>query len=140
MWVVEDLAVNSLEVISSTNALQVVRQLPEGQLRTLVAVHEPPGSSTNGSGTDISTNSHVTGRKIFASERRDFVGEITRALPEEQPSGDKTFIGFTWWLSHDVEIRWVETESSSGETVSDLDKESKVSRTFDNRVDDNSPS
>jgi hypothetical protein len=58
----EDLAVNSLEVIASSQALHVVRQLPEAQLRSVFAVHEPPGSSTNGGGTDISTNSHVTGR------------------------------------------------------------------------------
>jgi hypothetical protein len=46
-------------------------------------------------------------------------------LPEEQPSRDETFISLTWWFSHDVQVRWVETESGSGETVSDLKENGK---------------
>lgn len=40
-------------------------------------------------------------------------------IPEEQPSRDQTLISLTGWFVHDVEIRWVETKGSSGQTVSD---------------------
>lgn len=97
--------------------------------------HEPPGSSTNSRGTDVSTNSHV---------------------PEEQPTWDQALISLSWWLwirrrkfilhhivvklspselkydsasagyneygsyfIHDVHVRGVEAKSSSWETVSD---------------------
>jgi len=119
MRISEDLAVNSLEVIASSNALKMVRQLPESKMWALVAVHKPPSGSTNGSGTDISTNSHVTEEKCGLLGLACRVMNVEN-LPEEQPSGDKTFIGFTWWFGHDVKIRWVEAQSGSWETVSNL--------------------
>lgn len=60
MRVMEDFAVDSLEIITTSKTLHVMRQLPECQLRSVVAVHEPPSGTSNGSGTDITTNSHVT--------------------------------------------------------------------------------
>lgn len=41
-------------------------------------------------------------------------------LPEEQPSGNQTFISLTWWFFHDVQIRRVEAEGSSWQTISYL--------------------
>lgn len=41
-------------------------------------------------------------------------------LPEEQPSRDETFISFTWWLLHNVQIWWIETQGSGWQTVSNL--------------------
>lgn len=60
MGIAEDLAVDALEVITASQTGQVMGQMPVGQLWTRFAVHEPPGGSTNGSGTDITTNSHIT--------------------------------------------------------------------------------
>lgn len=41
-------------------------------------------------------------------------------LPEEQPSRNKTFISFTWWFVHDVQIWWIETQSGGWKTISNL--------------------
>uniref|UniRef100_A0A2M3YY06 Uncharacterized protein n=1 Tax=Anopheles braziliensis TaxID=58242 RepID=A0A2M3YY06_9DIPT len=98
MRIAEDLAVDTGESFATAQAGQMVSQLPVRQLRALLRVHEPPGSTTDGSATDISTNSHVT---------------------EEQPSRDQTFISLTRGLGHDVQIRWVEAKGSSWQTVSD---------------------
>ena len=67
--VVEDLAVNTLELLATAQAGQMVSQLPVGQLRASLGEHEPPGGTSNGSATDISTNGHVTG-KVREQKRR----------------------------------------------------------------------
>jgi len=96
--VVEDGAINVLEVLIVADALHVMGELVVSQLWAFRRVQEPPGGSTNGSGADVHTDSHV---------------------PEEQPSGDETFISLTWGLLHDVKIWGIEAESGSGKTVSD---------------------
>ena len=40
-------------------------------------------------------------------------------VSEEQPTSDETFLRITWWLLHNVKVRWVEAESCCRETVSD---------------------
>lgn len=60
MGIVEDLAVQSLELVSAAQARQVMRELPVSHLRALRRVQEPPGGGTNGRSTDISSNGHVT--------------------------------------------------------------------------------
>jgi hypothetical protein len=67
-------------------------------MRSSRADHVPPSGSTNGAGTDVSTDGHVT---------------------EEQPTSNETLRGATGWFVHDVQIRGVETQSSSWQTISD---------------------
>jgi len=40
--------------------------------------------------------------------------------PEEQPSGNETFIGLPGGLLHDIQIRGVEAKSGGWETISNL--------------------
>ena len=86
-----------LERLVIRGALQVMAQLVVGKMRSNRANHVPPRGSTNGAGTDISTDSHVT---------------------EEEPTSDETLGGTTGWFVHDVQIRRIETQSSSWETIS----------------------
>uniref|UniRef100_A0A182WLP1 Uncharacterized protein n=1 Tax=Anopheles minimus TaxID=112268 RepID=A0A182WLP1_9DIPT len=50
--------------ITTTQAGQMVSQLPVRQLRASLGEHEPPGSTTNSSATDISTNGHVDPQQL----------------------------------------------------------------------------
>ena len=76
----------------------MVAQLVIRQLRSSGADKVPPGRSTDGSGTDVGSDGHVT---------------------EEQPSGDETLRGATGWFVHDVKIGRVEAESGGRKTISD---------------------
>lgn len=53
MRVVENVAVNSAEVLRVADALKVVRQLVEGEMRSIGGDHVPPGSGTNGGSADV---------------------------------------------------------------------------------------
>ena len=73
-------------------------QLIKCHLGSLVIEHEPPGGSTHCSYAHINTNGQVT---------------------EEQPAtNERVFVG-TGQLLHDIDIRRVETKSSSREAICD---------------------
>uniref|UniRef100_A0AAG5DA10 Uncharacterized protein n=1 Tax=Anopheles atroparvus TaxID=41427 RepID=A0AAG5DA10_ANOAO len=110
----------------------MVSELPVRQLRASLGEHEPPGSTTNSSATDVSTDGHVTEErkreKYMAHKRWTNLSSTQHNLPEEQPSRDQTFISLTRRLGHDVQIRWVEAESGSWQTVSDLIEDREIER------------
>lgn len=60
MWIVENFAVNTTELVAAANASQVMCQLPVGHLWTIFRVQEPPWGSSDSSSADITTNGHVT--------------------------------------------------------------------------------
>ena len=92
----------------------MVRELVEVHVRTRRAVHEPPDGGTDGTGSDVSSDSHVA---------------------EEEPSGDEAFIGAPRGLVHDVQIGRVEAESGGRQTVSnqvdpqELDRDQSLGKT-----------
>lgn len=53
MRVVENVAVNSAKVLRVTDALQMVRKLVEGEVRTIRGNHVPPRGGTNSGSTDV---------------------------------------------------------------------------------------
>jgi len=68
------------------------------ELRSLLIVSEPPGSSTDSRSSDVSSDGHIT---------------------EKQPRADEGLSGVTWWLVHDLEIWGVESEGGGGQTICD---------------------
>lgn len=73
-------------------------QLKECHLWAITVVHEPPRSSTDSRKPDVDTNTQVA---------------------EEEPGRDKRIRDRAGRFAHDVGVRRVEAEGSSGETVSD---------------------
>lgn len=71
-WVriMENVAVQALELLATSRASQVMSELVVSHLGSVWWIHEPPSGSTNGSGSDVASNSHVT---------------------EEEPARDKTW-------------------------------------------------
>jgi len=98
VWVLEDLAVDALELWSTAEALHEVGQLVPAQVWSVSGVQEPPRSREHGGKSDVTTNG---------------------AVSEEQPVGDESVVAGSWLLVHDIQIWWVEAESGGWKTVSD---------------------
>ena len=60
MYYLENLARDSLEIFRGPVALHVMGKLVEGHLRSGGVEHKPVCGSSNGSGTNICTNSHIS--------------------------------------------------------------------------------
>lgn len=98
VWVLEDLAIDALELWSTAEALHEVGKLVPAQCWAVSGVQEPPGSREDSGESDVATDG---------------------AVSEEQPVGDESIAAGSWLLVHDVEIGWVEGESGGWETVGD---------------------
>lgn len=116
----ENVAVNSTEVLRVSDALQMVRKLVESEVRTIRSNHVPPRGGTDSGSTDVGCIEKVKECDIEA-----FLDEACRKLTsyshvsEKQPSGNERFVGLARWSLHDVKIGRVEAQSSGGKTVSD---------------------
>lgn len=76
---------SKISVVSGT--LQVVSQLPVGNLWSIGSLQKPPTRAINSCDSDVDTNDGVS---------------------NEKPSGDQRVFGGSGSFLHDVEIRWVE--------------------------------
>ena len=59
----ENRAIDSLKVFRLSTTLHVISQLPPGHLRSFWWKEEPPGSSSDGSRTNVDTNNSIANQK-----------------------------------------------------------------------------
>ena len=96
VWVFKDLAVNTFEFWSTSQALHKVGQLVPRQSWTIGSIQEPPSSREDGGKSDVASDS---------------------AVSEQEPVGDKSITRRSWWFVHDIEIWWIEGEGGGWKTV-----------------------
>merc|ERR1712071_29533 len=88
----------TFKIWSTTQTLHKVGQLEPRECWSIGGVHEPPSSREYGGKSDVTTNG---------------------AVSEQQPVGDQSVVGASWFFVHDIKIRWVEGESGGWKTVGD---------------------
>lgn len=98
MWIFKDAAVDTFKIWSTAQALHEVGQLVPRECWSIGSVTEPPSSRKHSGESDVTTNG---------------------AVSEQQPVGDQSVVGASWFFVHDIQIRWVEGESGGWKSVGD---------------------
>lgn len=115
--------------LSFLKRVAVAYQLVVADTGASWVVQEPPGSTTNGGGTNVSWQGKGEQRwceednlscvKAKNWKRTHSITLTTNGhVSEEQPAGDQGLLGGTWGLAHDVQVRWVEAQSGGRQTIS----------------------